>query len=254
MDDRVFSKEEAMDALMAAASGASGVSERGTTQEELEAVATEMGIDVGRLREVLARGTGTVQANDETGSGMGWPGRETFERTVNGELSEGAFAELTGELGLPLEPYQGGVKRAVGEYWSKMSYMTVEMTSRAGRTKLVARSKPSTRVLAPFYGMAGTFSFVIISAVAKKAPENLAWVVATVGFAVFVAWFLAGTLMRRNRGEVAAKMDRLAGKVKEELQAGGAVPVSESDELRNSLNQKQSSDNMNNQPRLDSLG
>lgn len=223
MENKNYTQEEAMDALMAASGDGRGRGEGMVSEDELAAVAAEMGIDGERLREVLERGTGTVRARDELSQGFGWPGSEVHERVVSGELSEGALQELAGEMGSPMGEAPDKVGRVMREYWTGFRYITMEATVRDGRTRIVARSRPSGQSLLPMIMFVGMGAFVGTVVTAKKAPEFALIVLLGSLMVGLVSWLFAGFRMRSARGEIGDRIDRVAEMAREEIRRGGVV-------------------------------
>lgn len=212
-----LTQQEAMDALRAASENSSFAGKDGVSSKELELIAEEMGIDRNRLREVIGRGTGTIESHEDVGGKWLWPRNETFERTISGEISEIALTGLRGELGSAMAEDPGQPSRIIGEYWSGWTYTTVEVVSQSSRTKIVARSRPSIQQLMPLL-MIFLFGGVMSMAIASKKAVEFLPDVLTVWLQIgIIGWFLLGWSMRSNRDSTRNRLDRIARLVQEEI-------------------------------------
>lgn len=197
---------------MAASSSADGetVEDDTVSEQELLSMAGEMGVDSSRLREVLARGTGTIQVRDEVSKGWAWPGNESFERVIDGEISGGQLEELADLIGSRYEdPGNPGV-RETREFWEGFRYVTVDLSVRDGRTRILAKSKISSMRLAPlfpflFLPMMMFFGFAI-----RNDVGNLEQAIQGVLAIGLLAYFGVGWGMRGSRQRILEKVDRIA--------------------------------------------
>jgi hypothetical protein len=207
-----------MDALMAAASGEDGAaSDDSVSESELLAMAGEMGVDSGRLREVLSRGTGTIQVRDEVSKGWAWPGNETFERVIDGELTAGQLEELADLLGARYEdPGTPGI-RETREFWEGFRYVTVDVSVRDGRTRILARSKISTMRLAPFFPILFIPMMMFFAVTVKNSPSNLEQAIQGVLAIGLLAYFGVSWGMKGSRTRIVEKIDRLARATQDQI-------------------------------------
>lgn len=194
-----------------------------------------MGIDRDRLRSVLQRGTGTVELRENLGGNWQWPGQETYERVVSGQVSDEALRSLQGHLGSPIEEDLAQNGRVVGEFWSGWTYTTIEVVSRTGKTKITARSRPSIQQLMPLFMIFGSGVFISIAFVSKKATDALPTFFAFWAVFLGIAWFIVGNRMRSNRGVIRGRLERVVESVRDEILNGSSSIESESveDRLRN---------------------
>ncbi len=209
-----------MEALRAASESGGGDDDL-VSESELLAMAGEMGVDSGRLREVLARGTGSVQGRDHVATGWGWPGNETFERVIDGELSPGQLEEVAELAGGRYE--DGGTPgvRETREFWEGWRYVTLDVTARGGRTKILAKSKISYMRLSPFFPLLAIACLMFFVLMLKENPSNLEQALQGVISMGLLFYFGVGWSMRLNRKRIVARVDELAAKVKEQVVGGG---------------------------------
>ncbi|MFM9873765.1 MAG: hypothetical protein ACKVQS_09915 [Fimbriimonadaceae bacterium] len=218
MNERRYTREEAMDAMMAAASQADGgSSDDSVSESELLAMAGEMGVDSVRLREVLSRGTGTIQVRDEVSKGWAWPGNETFERVIDGELTAGQLEELADLIGARYEDAGTPGVRETREFWEGFRYVTVDISVRDGKTRVLARSKISTMRLAPFFPILMVPMMMFFAFAIKSDVGNLEEAIQGVLAIGLLAYFGVGWGMKGSRTRIVEKVDRLAGATQDQI-------------------------------------
>ncbi len=218
MSEKRYSREEAMDALMAAASRADGVRDDDSVSEsELMAMAGEMGVDSSRLRDVLSRGTGSIQARDDVSKGWAWPGNETFERIIDGELTAAQLDEFADLIGARYEdPGTPGV-RETREFWEGFRYITVDVSVREGKTRILARSKVSGMRLAPFFPLLFLPMLIFFGLTLKRDIGELDRAIEGVLSMGLIGYFGVGWGMRASRKRILAKVDRLGESIQERV-------------------------------------
>jgi hypothetical protein len=208
-----------MDALMAAASGEDGAaSDDSVSESELLAMAGEMGVDSSRLREVLARGTGSIQVRDEVSKGWAWPGNEVYERVIDGEVSTGQLEELADLMGARYEDAGTPGVRETREFWEGFRYVTMDVSVRDGKTRILARSKISTMRLAPFFPLLFVPMMLFFAVTVKNSPGNLEQAIQGVLAIGLLAYFGVGWGMKGSRRRILERVDRLARAVQEVVQ------------------------------------
>ncbi|ARU40923.1 hypothetical protein CCB80_07105 [Armatimonadetes bacterium Uphvl-Ar1] len=233
MSERRYTREEAMEALRAASESGGGDDDL-VTESELLAMAGEMGVDSEQLRAVLARGTGSVQGRDNVATGWGWPGNETFERVIDGELSPGQLEEVAELAGGRYE--DGGTPgvRETREFWEGWRYVTLDVTARGGRTRILAKSKISYMRLSPFFPLLAIACLMFFTLMLKENPANLEQALQGVISMGLLFYFGVGWGMRLNRKRILARVEELAASVQEQVRGQGALVVGE-EELEDRL-------------------
>jgi hypothetical protein len=216
--EKFWDRDKVVDAVIAASAGGSG--EGMVSESELEQIAREMGVDSSRVREILARGTGTIKSNDQINDVVGFPGPESFERVVDGDVSATQLSELIDRVGARYEDAGEPGLREAREFWEGWRYVTVEMTRREGDVRIWARSKVSYQRLMPLLTMALLpLLFSLIFLLRRPSAPVL---IAVVVFAalLLLGWLVIGAQMRRNRVRILEKVDRLAESVRSEIRSG----------------------------------
>jgi len=216
VSEKRYTREEAMDALMAAASGADGVApDDSVSESELLAMAGEMGVDSSRLRAVLSRGTGRIQVRDDVSKGWAWPGNESFERVIDGELSASQLEELADLMGSRYEDAGTPGVRETREFWEGFRYVTVDLSVRDGRTRILARSKISTMRLVPFFPLLFFPMMIYFAVTVKNSPSNLEQAIQGVLAMGLIFYFGVGWGMKGSRKRILEKVDRIAESAQE---------------------------------------
>lgn len=187
------------------------------SESEVGQLAREMGVDEGRLRNILAGGTGTIQSREIVSKGYGWPGNEEFERVISGELSPVDLEEIADLAGGRYEDKGVPGVREAREFWEGFRYVTVNISSREGRTRVLAKSKISVQRLAPFFPFLIFIPIIALKMATKGNPGDLESVIQGIIAMGALIYFGVGWGMRTSRKRIQEKIDSVAEAVQEHI-------------------------------------
>lgn len=211
---RVYSEQETSAILQKAAkmqeASADGAYTPGITQEELERIAAEAGIDPKFVVKALE--------NLETEQPKrGWLNlSEEYERVIEGEVDPDDFDQIFQDL-KPSNTHHGGGLRQVGRTASMQTFYkgamcSIEITSRKGRTRVKVKSVPFT---AYFMSLHPAILIGVIAGANIGARGN-----ALMGALIFFLSMLFGiigfaALVKKGHSSARLLVDKLDARVEE---------------------------------------
>lgn len=211
-EQRVFSEQEVAQILRRAVEltedeVAKGY-KPGITEDELERIAGEVGVDPAALRRAI------LEAGEHKHIKGPLSLTEEFERVVEGELDPSQFdviAEGIKPLSNAGQPHMTQVGRTLQlSAWTGVSQARVTVTSRNGRTKLHVKSN------ALFQGLMTLHPAFIASliTVASLSERGMGWLGAAIGIGVMT---IGLTLFKKLTGIGHRKAEKMADDLRERI-------------------------------------
>lgn len=197
----------------------------GLTLEEIRRLAVEVGIDP---KYVVAAASELEGAGEETFAArfLGGPLKVTYERFVEGQLTEEAIAAMVREIRSTLRQYRGIVEVLGASFeWVLPPHSGEELLIRAqsedGHTRLYISQKFGTWAFLLYFLPTVLLALGII--LSEMAPSSVAFAalagLAALAALLFVAHFTFGFVTRKRSGKLRKLADRL-----EAIAAEHAVP------------------------------